>query len=147
MPDIKVTGIPAFEAKLNELEFSMQRKALIEVAKAGAQIVVDAATIAAPKDTGAMAASIGARVASSESTIFEAVVQVSPSKKAFYWRFIEGGTKERFYKHGRKGSSGFITARPFLRPALESNRERIVAVMKEKMAAIVNKVGAKWRKA
>ncbi len=145
MPEIKVIGTSEFAARLRELEFVFERKALIEIAKTGGRIVADAARVTAPRDSGDMADSINVRTNTKDSTIFEGVVDVAPAAKFFYWRFLEGGTKERFYKHGRKGSSGHITAKHFLANALEATRETVVETMKAKMSEAFKKAVRRGR--
>jgi len=127
MAEIVIKGMPAFQAKLREMSLSMQRDALIEVAKEGAQIVVDAAKAGAPHDTGALAEGIAMRVSNKQSDLFEATVNVTWSRKTFYGRFLEFGTR-------------FITARSFLGPAFENNRERIADAMKAAMERIISRV-------
>lgn len=124
-----IEGFAAFEQKLRELELSMQRKALIEVAKAGAQIVLDEAKRLAPRDTGALAEGMTMRVSGRESDINEGTVDVGPSKKTFYGSFQEFGTS-----HSR--------VQAFLGPALETSRERVTQVMQDEMLHIVDKVAA-----
>ena len=127
MAEIVIKGMAAFQAKLREMSFSLQRDALIEVAKEGAQIVVDAAKAGAPRDTGALAEGIAMRVSNKQSDLFEATVNVTWSRKQFYGRFLEFGTKH-------------ITVRSFLGPAFESNRDRIADAMKSAMERIISRV-------
>jgi HK97 gp10 family phage protein len=138
--NFRIIGLPEFEAQLRELDFSLQRKGLIEVAQAGARILVDAARALAPRDSGRLSDGIKMRVSSKESDIHEATVDVGPDARQFYAAFVERGTKERVYRHGRRGSSGHMTAHPFLGPAFEASVERMTQAMKAKMQEIILRV-------
>lgn len=140
MAEIIIKGKAEFDRKLRELDFSMQRKDLIEVAKVGAQIIVDDARSRAPRDSGDLAEGIGMRANSKASDIHEGTVDVGYNQKQFYGLFVEKGTKERFNKKGK--SSGRVTATHFLELALELNRDRVAAAMKAKMEEIIRRVVA-----
>ena len=122
-----IVGMQAFEEKLNALELSIRGKVLIEAAKAGAQIVVDAARANAPRDRGDMAEGMTMRVSNKESDNNEATVDVGPGKKQFYGHMVERGTSHS-------------VAQPFLGPAIETNRERITAVMSKALLEAIEKV-------
>lgn len=122
-----IEGFADFERKLKALDLTVQRKLLIEAAKAGAQIVVDDARRMAPRDSGAMADGIAMRVVGRESDIHEGVVEVSYNKKQFYGRFIEKGTRR-------------LRAQPFLLPALEGNRDRIMSIMRDVLLRAIERV-------
>lgn len=121
-----IEGFAELERKLKELEFTVQRKLLIEAAKAGAKIVVDEAKKMAPRDTGALAEGIAMRVAGRESDIHEGVVEVSYNKRQFYGLFQEKGTRR-------------LRAQPFLLPALEGNRDRIMSIMRDVLLRAIDK--------
>lgn len=124
MPEI-VEGMNALQAQLQKLEYSMQRTALLEAAKAGGDILAEEAKRLAPRDTGGMADSIKARPLQRESDIHEGTVTVGPTKKFFYWLFQEKGTT-----HHR--------AQPFMEPALATTKPRIIQAMKDKLLSIVH---------
>lgn len=122
-----IQGMAAFEAKLKALELTLQRKVLIDAAKAGAAIVRDDAIQRAPRDTGALAEGIAIRVSGKDSDIHEATVDVGPSKDEFYSLFVEYGTAH-------------MPAQPFLGPALEENKERVAEIMKTALLKAITKV-------
>lgn len=128
MPEI-IEGFAEYERKLKQLDLTVQRKLLIEAAKAGAQLVVDDARKMAPRDTGALAEGIAMRVAGRESDIHEGVVEVSYNKKQFYGLFQEKGTRRH-------------KAQPFLLPAFEGNRDRIMTIMREVLLRAIERVAA-----
>lgn len=93
-----------------------------------AQLVVVTAKIKAPvrrRAGGKLRDSIIAAPAKSRSG--KATVRIGPSKKSgisFIGGFMEFGTK-------------FITARPFLRPALRENRRAINAILRTSIGKVV----------
>lgn len=124
-----IDGFSEYERKLKQLDLTVQRKLLIEAAKAGAQIVVDDARRMAPRDKGDLADGIAMRVAGRESDIHEGVVEVSYNKKQFYGLFQEKGTRR-------------MKAQPFLLPAFEGNRDRIMNIMRDVLLRAIDKAVA-----
>jgi len=145
MATFRLIGWSEFEAQLQELDASLQRKGLIEVADAAADILVDAARAIAPrsKDGSHMADRIKKRVSSKDNGIHRVTVDVGPDAKDFHALFVEKGTRERFYKKGRKGSSsGVMPAHPFMAPAFDANVDRMTQAIQEKMQDIIDRVTA-----
>jgi HK97 gp10 family phage protein len=121
-----VIGFGDLMRRFQQLENSLQRKELTNVAKAGAQIVLDDYKANVASDTGALAEGILMRVSGRESDINEVSVDVGADKKQFYSRFVEKGTK---YMRGDHA----------LATALERNRDRITEAMKEKMIEAIER--------
>lgn len=117
----------ALQAKLRKMELSMQRAVLIAAAKAGGEIVREDAARRAPRDSGGLAMKMTIRVSGRESDIHEGSVDVGPDKQNFYGFFQEYGTAHH-------------APQPFLGPALEQNRARIDAVMKDALIQAIQKV-------
>lgn len=115
----KVTGLEALNGNRIRLEGSL-RLGLTESADAGADIVLKDAASRAPRLTGALIRGIRKYLVPPTGNQDLAIVQVGPSRKEFYGRFVEKGTK-----HSK--------AEPFLLPALEFNRARIIKTMHEKL--------------
>lgn len=123
----KVTGLEGLKQNLKKLEREV-RLGLTEAAKAGAEIVLRDAVGRAPRGaTGNLIRGMQIHVVEQTGSPDKAVVQVGPSKKQFYGRFVEKGTK-------------YARAKPFLKPALESNRERIIKTMHEKLWKAIRRV-------
>jgi HK97 gp10 family phage protein len=125
MPEV-IAGMSDLQKNLQELEYSMQRKALIEAAKAGAELLVDEAARTAPKRTGDLAAGITMRVSGRESDIYEATVDVGPDKSNFYGSFLQYGTKD-------------IPASNWFGRAFETVKSLIVETIAEKLAAVIER--------
>lgn len=123
----KVTGLEALKENLRKMEREV-RLALTEAAKAGAEIVLKDAVSRAPRGaTGKLIRGMQIHVVEQTGSPDKAVVQVGPSKEQFYGRFVEKGTK-----HSR--------AKPFLKPALETNRERIIKVMHATLLKAIHRI-------
>ncbi len=127
MPEA-VKGMDQLQRQFKQLEEAAQQAKLIEAAKAGAQIFLDAARALAPRDTGKLADNLMMEVLKS-ATLHQGLVGAGPNQKQFYGFFLEFGTK-RMIEH------------PFLTPALEANRERIIEAMKNVIFDEIRKVAA-----
>lgn len=79
--------------------------------------------------TGNLARSIGVRRDPNPRDVTERAV-VRPSRRAWYWRFVEFGTEK-------------MPARPFLRPAFEAKREEAVRVFREALAKSIARAARK----
>lgn len=126
MPEL-IIGMAEFERKLRQLDLSLQRRALIEAATAGAKLVRDVASDLAPRDTGELAEEMTTRVSGSQSDVHEASVDVGPSKNAFYGMFQEFGTVKQ-------------AAQPFLEPAFEQTKEQASQIVKDRLLQAIHKV-------
>lgn len=145
MPDMK-----EIQSKLARLAQSAQREALERALMAGAQIVKDAANAKAPGPN--VDYSVDPRKLDTLAS-----VSVGPDKAHWYYQFAETGTARHEIGPKRKGqlkairfngSEGDVivaviehpgtAARPFLRPAIVENEQRVVdAVGAEIKRAIV----------
>ncbi len=96
---------------------------LEEAVLAGAEIVRQDASDRAPRDTGELSANI-VKEMDKKSQKGEAVVRIGPHEKIFYGRFVELGTVK-------------MNARPFLFPALESNRAVVRRTIRDKFLEVL----------
>lgn len=142
-----IQGMDELQKQLRALEYSQQRKVLIDAAKAGGELIRKDAARRAPRETGALAAGIKLKVVGNESDIFEATVSVGSDDKQFYGYFQEFGTGSYFNASGAQsigmpglgGKPPSKQAQPFLLPAFEANQAQAAIVMREKMIEAVNK--------
>jgi HK97 gp10 family phage protein len=121
-----IQGMASLQKKLRELELVAQKKVLADAAKAGGKIVLEDAKRRAPRRSGRLADGITMRVAGRESDVNEVTVVVRPSRKTFWAWFNEKGTKN-------------MDAQPFMKPALEANRDRVRQAIKDKLVQAINK--------
>ncbi len=131
---LKLNGGPELAFALSQLGDNVRKKITRRAVTAGSQVVKKRAKeIAKSKgiqDTGALIRNIAGKVEKQTSPDY---VQINigvrhgkPKKNAkrqddpFYWFFHEFGTSK-------------MAARPFIRPAFEESKERVIEVMTEKI--------------
>lgn len=119
---MEITGLKELADKLRSMGEDLTRTALKAGVRDAAKIVRDDARVRNPDDTMETEKAIYAKFVKSESNNFQQTFAVGVNKKAFYWRFVEFGTAK-------------MAARPFLRPAFEANKGRLVAAIKNRIAA------------
>lgn len=146
--ELKFEGVKELQKALNKLPYNMQDKAYRKGMTKGAQIARNAAkkNAQAIKDTGALAKSIGYTISKDRQNAKigarRGFKQPAPpgrrSKKQQYidpFRYahlVELGTRERIVKTGFnqiRRSRGSMKATPFLQPAVDNNREAIIAAI------------------
>lgn len=141
---VRVEGLRELrEALMKTIPENMQGKVLQKALSPAANIVVRAARLMAPKDTGRLSRAIFAmRSRRNSNGVFEERIvkvrygksQQKKNRDAFYWRFVEFGTK-------------FMPAKPFMRPAFDRNRGRLVPVIRDSLAKSLREAArrASWR--
>ncbi len=142
---VKIEGLEQLKKALNQLPVEIQQRSLRSAVSAGAKVVVDAAIAKAPTDTGSLKKAIYRYRSRSQSGTGRETYYVGVRKgkkayadtarnrrlnrvgkkytvqgEAYYWRFLEFGTAK-------------MQARPFLRPAFEGSRTKILDVMKQRL--------------
>lgn len=156
---VKIFGLEQLKKALNQLPVEIQQKALRSAVSASAKVVVDAAIAKAPAgDTGNLKKAIYRyRSRSGSGTGRETyLVGVRKGKKAYantarnrrlnrvgkkytvegeayYWRYLEFGTVK-------------MQAKPFMRPAFEGSKSRILDVMKERLGKAIQDQAKKLAK-
>jgi HK97 gp10 family phage protein len=150
----EVKGIADLKAKILALDAGMRQKTMIEVAMEGGRILQAAIRANAPRETGALANDIQVRVRKT-ALQHEGLVQVGPEKTAWRAKFIERGVRFHVIRKKRKkvladkATNTFfgpfvrhrgITARPFIRPALERNRPIMAEAMQQKLLEIIHRI-------
>ena len=122
-----IQGMAEFERKLLELEILPRRRVLTVAAKAGAKIVLEEASVRAPRGkSGKLAAKMTMRV-NSASDADEVSIDVGPDRQTFYGSFQERGTR-------------YQTAQPFLVPSLETQLDKVRAVMRDILLRAIDQV-------
>ena len=127
MPEtfVEVTGLKELDRKLKQLEPKLAKKALRKAVSAAAEPIRKEARRLAPRRTGFLARNIIKSVKRRGSIV---LAKIGTSKDAFYGLFVEFGTETG------------TTAKPFLRPAFDTQKNRALAVMREKLGAVLNKL-------
>lgn len=141
--EIKITGLDELERNLKDFPLRVAKNIVARTVYAGAAIVRNEARAICPVRTGKLRRSIRIRRSRSPRGSFQVVYNVGPS--LWYGRLVEYGTKAhkikpRFKKAikigevlGEWASHPGATPRPYLRPAFDSSRSRIIDVMRQKL--------------
>jgi HK97 gp10 family phage protein len=128
-----MTGAKELSKLLKKLPVKVEKNFMRQAVRAGARVVVKDARKRVPKNTGNLAKSLG--VVSRRAKNITMSVKARSGKKqkndGFYGRFIEFGTRK-------------MAARPFLRPALESNVSNIIKAMADKLNQAIDKFVKKY---
>jgi HK97 gp10 family phage protein len=142
---VKVEGLAELGKALRELPGRVARNGLRASVYAGAKVVRDEARAQAPKAAQSLGANQPPPGTLKRSVIMKHIPELSSltrqtffvtvrhgkkyrkqgkkgnlSQDAWYWRFVEFGTRK-------------MSARPFLRPALETKRREAVQAIKERL--------------
>lgn len=148
---MQLTGFKELAAALRELPERLARNGLRAAVNAGSSVVKNAAIAKAPVDTGALKANFYQKQIREQSgpmrQIFYVGVRKGVAKYAnnkankrsgkagtaykndgttFYWKYLEFGTSK-------------MTARPFLRPAFEQEKEAAVTAIGAKLDSVIQK--------
>lgn len=156
--DLKIEGVAELQEKLFSIAGAVAgQKALIAAARIAMRPVLEAARQNAPRDTGVLADSIylaSARPTANGSIVASAGLRV---KKSAHYRSLVKGARKRHIKGLGKSSKQHLKrtsahwrwhfvelgtskmrARPFLRPALEANKDKVLDRLKTELRRQVN---------
>lgn len=157
MASVTIEGLPELKKKFGELTDKQQRGVLRTAIRAGGTMVAREAKRLVPVKTGALKKSIGVKVSVKQGGVTEATIGFG--RRQYYGLMVELGhsqvfrTKEvirrvrmkatgEIKEHRRKKTVGFVPARPFLRPALEGNEQRIVEIIAQNFRKHIDKVAS-----
>lgn len=108
---------------LNQLPTRIQKNVMVGAIRSGANIVRDEARRLVPVDTGNLKKSIATiRRKGDRNTV---QFSVTPSK---------GGKNDGWYAHFLEFGTSKMSAKPFLRPALDSKQDEVLQATKEYIA-------------
>lgn len=125
MSDTFITGLAQLKRNINGLTAEMQQKTLRVSIRGAAQIIEAEAEHLSPEDEGGLKAGIVVRKQRDKRKWH--VTYVVKVVKAFYWWFVENGTKK-------------MRAQPFLRPAFETKAQEAADYVIDQF----NQVLEKW---
>lgn len=171
MIEMKVDGLDSVAFALKELGPRIARNALKSAVMAGAAPIAKDAQARAPVQTGTLRAAIYRKALGRLSNTSRQVVivgvrqgraarNVKRGKKtrnldAYYWRWVEFGhvvvprgssnlaTRRRFASKGRGQQ---VAARPFMRPAFESNKVGSISIIKQRLLQYIEQERQKLAK-
>lgn len=118
---LEISGLKELADKMRSLGPELNKKALRAGVSAAARIVRDDARARNPDDTGKTEKAIISKYVKKESNNFKQTYIVTVHRRAWYWRFVEFGTAN-------------LAARPFLRPAFEASKSKLVAAIASRIA-------------
>lgn len=140
MSEIQLRGFKELDKELAKLPLKIQKKTLAKVVREGAKVIQKDARRKAPKRTEGWGSVVKGKWSHPPGTGRRGIVvrkkkeankslltmSVTLSPKAFYMQWVEFGHK--LVRNGR--TIGHIAAKPFLRPAFDNNKSRVLAKMK-----------------
>ncbi len=126
MEELQIKGLKELDARLKKLPDVVQRRILGAATAAAARVVQKSAKSQAPAKTGRLKKNIVVRTKRTRTgTVSRVTLRTkgkgTDPKNAYYGRFVEFGTKKQ-------------AARPFLRPAFDSNVNQAIQTMRKKIA-------------
>jgi len=129
MMTVQITGLAQLEKKMISLGPKIALKALRGALVSGAQTIKRDAISRAPSLSGRLRRAILIKRLTKPNPFKEnVIIGVRHGKKmqktdrdAWYWGFIEFGTKERHWKGGK--STGAMKKKSFIQPAFEAKKE------------------------
>lgn len=121
---IEVEGLEPLLQKLGAFSDDVGGRMLSDALFVGGQVVRSDAVRRAPIKTGNLRASI--TVERVDESVARAEVTVGPSKQAPYGVHVEYGTR-------------FMAAQPYMRPALDTNRQRVAEEVRKALAGALEK--------
>jgi HK97 gp10 family phage protein len=140
----KVTGIEDTIKALRAVGASIEGKELQNVMRNEGRKVIATAKALAPVDSGDLRDSIG--FITSKDDKYKSTVLIG-TRRNYYNHYLgvmyEFGTAPRIQKNGRY--TGTIEPRPFMRPALDKNRQSIVNGIFNGVSKIVTKLAKKYK--
>jgi HK97 gp10 family phage protein len=127
--NFEVKGFRELKRKLDTLPVNVARRVLPKASQEGAKVLRREARRRAPRREGTLRRGLSyMRKKRMPKTAASYIVGLT--RKAFYGMFIEFGTKH-------------IPAKPFLRPALDEEKDKIINAMREKLRAGIEREAAK----
>lgn len=129
---VEVTGFKELERALRELPNAVAKGVLRTALKKAGQPVVDAAIAMAPRDTGKLAESIEIKTSLTRRQrrrrrkAGDVEMFIGPSTAARHGHLVEFGTVK-------------MAPRPFMRPAWDGNKERVLSLFVAEMRKAIDR--------
>lgn len=127
--EVEMAGLTAVQVKLNNLPKKVAFRILRNAVRKGAVIIRNAAKAnlqaKTTKKTGNLLKSIviKEKIAKRGEAVISRIITKRP--EGSHAHLIEFGHVSA-YKHGKYGDLKFVPARPFMRPAYEANRQKVI---------------------
>ena len=122
---LKLEGTKELDKALSRLASDARETIMKEAILAAGEPIRQEAESRAPRRTGRLAGDMVAEVGAKHKPS----VRVGIGKLGWYGRFIESGTGQRKTKNS--ANRGAVSAKPFLKPALEAKKNEALAKFRE----------------
>lgn len=142
MANVQIHGLKELRATLAELPAKLAAKALVQGMRKAFAPVLAAAKQMAPRDTGSLADSLRLTSRKGRDGVIRVGIRIGASKRgaggadgvgkdtlppARRWHFVELGTAD-------------LAPHPFLRPALDANKQAVLDALKVEILEAIKKV-------
>ena len=139
-----VKGVGEVIKALEAVGANIKSQELQQMLRGESQRIVDTAKSLVPVDTGDLRESIGFITNKDDANMDKVLIGVRKSYYNYYLApMLEYGTEPRVTKSG--AYRGVITPRPFMRPALDKNRDAVVNGVNRGVSKIVLKLAEKFK--
>jgi len=131
---VRIDGLADLNKKLLELEPKLQRKTLGKALKKAGQPVLEESKRLVPVDSGRLrdALKLRSKGRSKKKPHRQSVSVATPTRKQLKLRSDEKGYYPAVVEYGAAGRN--ISARPYLRPALANQQDKVLATLKTELA-------------
>lgn len=148
---VKVEGLRELDKALSELPKATGRNVLRRAGRKALEPIVEDARGMAPSDTGRLREemTVSTRLSKRQAALHRKMVKDSKASiemfaGAGYSRvahLLEFGTAQRFHKSGK--STGAVSPRPFMRPAWDAGKEKVLETFKTELWTEISKAAAR----
>lgn len=139
-----VKGVGEVIKALEAVGANIKSQELQQMLRGESQRIVDTAKSLVPVDTGDLRESIGFITNKDDANMDKVLIGVRKSYHNYYLApMLEYGTEPRVTKSG--AYRGVLKPRPFMRPALDKNRDAVVNGVNRGVSKIVLKLAEKFK--
>lgn len=130
--DIQVEGLPELKRQFSALSDKMQRSALRSSLREASKPMLQEAQARVPVRTGHLKRSLGI-ASSGRKTNVQALIGPRKKFRAFYAHIVELGSSK-------------MRARPFLRPAFDASKDKVIKAFAGALGEKIDQVAARARR-
>lgn len=142
MITVELTGLKDIERQLEELAPKLAKRALKKALQAGIEEIGNEVMARTPVDTGLLRESVGTAITMS-SDGQAGLAKVGFGKQDYIARFIEFGHRIVGHKPNKKDTGKHVPAKPFIRNAFDTTKDKAVEVFTDVIKAELEAIGTK----
>jgi HK97 gp10 family phage protein len=139
---VELTGLKDIERQLEELAPKLAKRALKKALQAGIEEIGNEVMARTPVDTGLLRESVGTAITMS-SDGQAGLAKVGFGKQDYIARFIEFGHRIVGHKPNKKDTGKHVPAKPFIRNAFDTTKDKAVEVFTDVIKAELEAIGTK----